>query len=122
MLSVAWALVHQPLALDLLDRQVAPLSIFHLPTVPPETELIAVAVQMLWRDVMESARHATLEKSKVALCRVCVETASVNVFFGAVLDALVPRKAHCRLWIACQLIGDDNRAGVDMLRHFSPQG
>jgi hypothetical protein len=92
-----WHLVHQPLALHLLNRQRAAIGIFQLAPVPPERKLIAVAVHVLLADLVEDAVVTALQQREERFGGVGGE-AVARVLAFAVVDRLVPPRSPSR-WL-----------------------
>ena len=59
-----WRFVIQPPALRPTDRQVTPLGIGQLSTIPSEIKLVAVAVKMLFADSIMNPDHLAIDESE----------------------------------------------------------
>src|SRR5260370_30794984 len=87
-------LVGEPLSRNAHHEAFQPLQrvALHIALIEPECELINVAAEMLWADVMERAVDAALQHRPNALDAVCRHAVVADVFASAVIDGFTLEK------------------------------
>jgi len=80
--------------------------------IPPETDLVEVARQMLLTHIMKNPQFGALQVRIKGLCRIIVSF-STSIFFLAMVHPIVSRKHLAGLSIAVKLVGHQMRTLID---------
>ena len=107
--------IQQPLACGLPDRGDGPLPVRGRPVIPAEAEFVAVAVEMLLRDMVEGPMHTPLEQGEEGLGGVDMDLATDILALG-VRDRLVSTgEPESDPMIGGRIVGYDLGALMDAL-------
>ena len=107
--------IHEPLALDALDRRNHAFAIRDLAVIPPKLELGAVTVKVFLAQLMEDAVVTALQQGVETFRRVDVLAVDVHVNLRRMVDRGVSASEHVgESNVRREVIGDDFCSCIDV--------